>query len=163
FPVTVLGPQRFAYSQAGPAEAGIVTPMFTVATGPNTLAQQRAAHMYTIESTTADTHAILTQPGAHHYVWHDGEVATTNTSAGQGPFKIVNNHLRGGASTLHFGGTPPSVPGLVPSDIEIRLNTVDLDPNWFSLSHCGLTGSRNWMLSDRLDIRNARRVVIEGN
>ncbi len=52
FPVTVLGPQRFAYSQAGPAEAGIVTPMFTVATGPNTLAQQRAAHMYTIESTT---------------------------------------------------------------------------------------------------------------
>src|SRR5205823_5903785 len=56
-----------------------------------------------------------------------------------------------------------SIPGLVPSDIEIRLNTVDLDPNWFSLSHCGLTGSRNWMLSDRLDIRNARRVVIEGN
>jgi hypothetical protein len=257
FPVTVLGPQRFTYSQAGPVEAGIVTPMFTVATGPNTLVQQRTAHMYTIESTTANTPAILTQPGAHHYVWHDGEVATTNAGAGQGqplvifgpdpaaktfaqnashigfdhmyvhgcagtvpttipiwpepvpcgsaiaslktgvrlncsycwvvnsffdqmqqsgidshalgtydgqgPFKIVNNHLRGGASTLHFGGTPPSIPGLVPSDIEIRLNTVDLDPNWFSLSHCGLTGSRNWMLSDRLDIRNGSRIVIEGN
>src|SRR5437879_7377042 len=76
---------------------------------------------------------------------------------------MLDNDPRGGASRLCVGGTPRSIPGLVTSDIEIRLNTVDLDPNWFSLSHCGLTGSRNWMLSDRLDIRNARRVVIEGN
>ena len=39
---------------------------------------------------------------------------------GPGPFKIVNNHLEGAGENLMFGGADPSIPDLVPSDIEIR-------------------------------------------
>jgi hypothetical protein len=86
------------------------------------------------------------------------------TYDGQGPFKIVNNHLRGGSSSLHFGGTSPTIPGLVPSDMEIRLNTIDLDPNWYALSnYCANPRRPRWALSNRLDVKNGRRIVFEGN
>ena len=258
FPVTVQDALTFTYSQSGPSEPGTVTPMLTVMTGPNTLGQQVSTHMYRLESTTVNTPAIITDPGAHHYVWYDGEITTTNvpygqaqplvifgpnppaktfannashigfdrmyvhgcagvvpttipiwpepvdcggieaglksgvrmncaycwvmnsffdqmqlrgtdthavgTYDGQGPFKIVNNHLRGASSTLHFGGTSPSIPGLVPSDMEIRLNTIDLDPNWHSLSnYCAVPRTPRWALSNRLDLKNAQRIVFEGN
>ncbi len=41
---------------------------------------------------------------------------------GPGPFKIVNNFLEGAAENIMFGGADPRIPGLVPSDIEIRGN-----------------------------------------
>jgi hypothetical protein len=80
-------------------------------------------------------------------------------------FEIVNDHLRGGATTLHFGDTPPTIPGLVPSDIEVRLNTIDLDPNWFFVSHafCGGTTAIKWGLKSRLDFVNVQRMVFESN
>lgn len=85
------------------------------------------------------------------------------TFNGQGPLKVVNNHMRGGATGLHFGNTPPAVPGLIPSDIEVRLNTIDLDPNWYPLSHhCG-GGPAKWGLKERLDFESAQRMVFEGN
>ena len=41
---------------------------------------------------------------------------------GPGPFTIVNNYLEGAGENLMFGGADPSIPNLVPSDIEIRRN-----------------------------------------
>src|SRR5205085_5639883 len=39
-----------------------------------------------------------------------------------GPIKIVNNYLEGAGENVIFGGSDPSVPNAVASDIEIRCN-----------------------------------------
>src|SRR5437879_6736167 len=81
--------------------------------------------MYTIESTTVNTPAILTQPGAHHYVWNDGEVATTNTAAGQGqplvtfgpdpPAKtLAQNGSHIGFDHMYVHGCGGTVPTTIP-------------------------------------------------
>ena len=41
---------------------------------------------------------------------------------GPGPIRIVNNYLEASGENVMFGGADPKVPGLVPSDIEIRRN-----------------------------------------
>ncbi|HVF66687.1 MAG TPA: hypothetical protein VM914_03435, partial [Pyrinomonadaceae bacterium] len=41
---------------------------------------------------------------------------------GPGPFHVVNNYLEASGENLMFGGATPSVPGLVPSNIEVRRN-----------------------------------------
>lgn len=257
YPVTVSDPLTFTYAQVGPDEPGTVTTFLSTVTGPDTLAQQVAANMYTMDSSMIVANVIATDPGAHHYAIFDGEIAAVEptqglsgplvllgpnplatsyadnpshlgvdrmyfhgcagtvpttisiwpepvpcgtqdfglkmgvrmncaycwvmnsffdqmqlpgleshamgTFNGQGPLKIVNNHLRGGATGLHFGNTPPAIPGLIPSDIEVRLNTIDLDPNWYALSHhCG-GGPAKWGLKERLDFESAQRMVFEGN
>jgi len=91
------------------------------------------------------------------------ESHVVGTFNGQGPLKIVNNHLRGGATGIHFGNHPPAIPGLIPSDIEVRLNTIDLDPNWQPLSHACGGGPAKWGLKERLDFESLQRMVFEGN
>lgn len=257
YPVAVIDGSTFSYSQAGPDESGTVTPLLTVVTGPDTLAQQVANNMYTMDSSMIVAPVMATDSGAHHYAIYDGEMAAASPTRGissplvllgptipaqtyaenpshlgvdrmyfhgcagtvpttipiwpepvpcgtqdmgvkmgirmqcaycwtmnsffdqiqlpgleshvvgsfngQGPFKIVNNHLRGGATGLHFGNRAPSIPGLIPSDIEVRLNTIDLDPNWRDLSHfCG-GGPAKWGLKERLDFESVQRMVFEGN
>ena len=41
---------------------------------------------------------------------------------GPGPFKIINNYLEAAGENILFGGAAPSIPGLIPSDIEVRNN-----------------------------------------
>src|SRR5437588_949835 len=41
---------------------------------------------------------------------------------GPGPFHIVNNYMEAAGENLMFGGGPPSIPDLVPSNIEVRRN-----------------------------------------
>ena len=257
YSVSIIDSSRFSYSQTGPDENGTVTPFLTVVTGPDTLAQQVAANMYTMDSSMVVAPILATDPGAHHYAIFDGEIAAANltkglsgplvllgpldsatryednpshlgvdrmyfhgcagtvptttpiwpgpvpcgtadlgvkmglrmqcsycwavnsfydqmqlpgleshvigTFNGQGPMKIVNNHLRGGATGLHFGNHPPDIPGLIPSDIEVRLNTIDLDPNWHALSSACAGGPRKWGIKERLDFESAQRMVFEGN
>jgi hypothetical protein len=255
--VNVIGASKFSYSQVGPGEAGIVTPFLTVVTGPDTLAQQIANNMYSMDTSMTVAKIMGTDRGAHHYAIYDGEMAAADaahglsaplvllgpldsatryednashlgvdrmyfhgcagivptsipiwpepvpcgtqdlgmkmgvrmncaycwtmnsffdqmqlpgleshvvgTFNGQGPMKIVNNHLRGGATGIHFGNHPPDIPGLIPSDIEIRLNTIDLDPNWHALSAACSGGPAKWGLKERLDFESAQRMVFEGN
>jgi hypothetical protein len=73
---------------------------------------------------------------------------------GPGPFKIVNNYLEGSAENILFGGADPSIVNLVPSDIEIRRNHVAKPTNW----HGG-----RWLIKNLLELKNAQRVLIEGN
>ena len=49
---------------------------------------------------------------------------------GPGPFKIVNNHLEGAGENIMFGGAPPSLPNLIASDVEFRLNHVFKPLSW---------------------------------
>jgi len=72
---------------------------------------------------------------------------------GPGPFHIVNNYLEGGAEILLFGGADPSVPNLVPSDIEIRRNYLHRPKEWENRA----------TIKGTFELKNARRVVVDGN
>jgi hypothetical protein len=73
---------------------------------------------------------------------------------GPGPFTIENNYLEGAAENVLFGGADPSIPDLVPSDIVIRGNLIAKPQSW--------RGSK-WQVKNLLELKNARRVTIEGN
>ena len=72
---------------------------------------------------------------------------------GPGPFKIVNNFLQGAGENIMFGGSTPAIPGLVPSDIEIRRNYIQTPLSWKGV----------WTKKNLLELKNAARVLIEAN
>lgn len=72
---------------------------------------------------------------------------------GPGPYKIVNNYLEASGENLLFGGADPSIPNLVPSDIEIRRNHIGRPTSWKGV----------WKVKNLLELKNARRVLVEGN
>jgi hypothetical protein len=72
---------------------------------------------------------------------------------GPGPFKIVNNTLAGAGENIMFGGGDPSIPGLIPSDIEIRRNHIVTPIAWKGV----------WTRKNLFELKNARRVLLEGN
>jgi hypothetical protein len=80
---------------------------------------------------------------------------------GPGPYKLINNYLAGSGENLMFGGADPRVPDLVPSDIEIRGNHLYKPPEWRQ----GAPGAAKppWTVKNLLELKNARRVWIEGN
>jgi hypothetical protein len=80
---------------------------------------------------------------------------------GPGPFKIVNNHLEGAGENLMFGGADPTIPGLVPSDIEIRRNHLVKPLSW-KIGHPTYAGTP-WSVKNIFELKNARRVLAEGN
>ena len=60
-----------------------------------------------------------------------------------------------------FGGEDPWLEGLVPSDIEIRDNDIARPWSWWHL-HPDYDGTR-WTIKNLLELKNARRVLIQGN
>jgi hypothetical protein len=73
---------------------------------------------------------------------------------GPGPFKIVNNHVEASGINVLFGGADPTVPNLVPADIEVRRNTFTKPLAW---------RTEKWSAKNLFELKNARRVVIDGN
>jgi hypothetical protein len=73
---------------------------------------------------------------------------------GPGPFRIVNDYLEGASENVMFGGADPSIPNLVPSDIQICGNYVKKDPAW---------KGGNWVMKNLFELKNARRVLVAGN
>jgi len=80
---------------------------------------------------------------------------------GPGPFKIVNNFLEGATENIMFGGGDPTIRGLVPSDIEIRRNHLFKPLSWRP-GDPGFAGVP-WLVKNLLELKNAQRVLIEGN
>lgn len=72
---------------------------------------------------------------------------------GPGPYKIVNNTLEGAGENIMFGGSDPAIPGLVPSDIEIRRNHIVTPLAWKGL----------WTKKNLFELKNAARVLLEAN
>src|SRR5437660_1666279 len=73
---------------------------------------------------------------------------------GPGPFKIVNNYLEAAGENVMFGGADPSITNLVPADIEIQGNHFFKPTAWRGV----------WAAVKNLfELKNARRVLIEGN
>src|SRR5882724_2654108 len=80
---------------------------------------------------------------------------------GPGPFKIVNNYLEGSGENVLFGGADPRIANLVPSDIEIRKNYLFKPASWRvgTASYAGI----RWAVKNLLELKNAQRVLIDGN
>jgi hypothetical protein len=73
---------------------------------------------------------------------------------GPGPYVIENNFLEAAGIGILFGGADPAIPDLIPSDILIRRNLITKNTAW--------RGAR-WTVKNLLELKSARRVVIEGN
>jgi hypothetical protein len=74
---------------------------------------------------------------------------------GPGPFVIENNFLSAAGENVMFGGSDPFVPRLVPSDIVFRGNFVTKPVAW--------RAGTPWTVKNLFELKNARRVLIEGN
>jgi len=80
---------------------------------------------------------------------------------GPGPFAIVNNYLEAAGENVLFGGADPAIRDLVPADIEIRRNVIAKPMSWKS-GEAGFDG-KGWTVKNLLELKNARRVLIEDN
>lgn len=80
---------------------------------------------------------------------------------GPGPFKIVNNYLEGAGENVMFGGAVPRIEGTIPADIEIRGNVFSKPLGW-KAEHATYEG-KPWTVKNLFELKNAERVVIEGN
>lgn len=80
---------------------------------------------------------------------------------GPGPFKIINNYLEASGENIMFGGADSAIAGLNPSDIEIRRNTLAKPLTWNPL-HPSYAGVK-WSVKNLFELKNARRVLVDGN
>jgi hypothetical protein len=80
---------------------------------------------------------------------------------GSGPFKIVNNYLEGAGENVLFGGSDPKINSLVASDIEFRRNTCSKPLSW-KVDDPSFAG-KHWTVKNLFELKNARRVIVEGN
>jgi hypothetical protein len=80
---------------------------------------------------------------------------------GPGPLKIANNYLEGAGENIMFGGADPSIRDLVPSDIEVLRNHVAKSLAW-KPGEPGYAGTA-WTVKNLFELKNARRVRVEGN
>lgn len=73
---------------------------------------------------------------------------------GPGPFTIENNYLEAAGVNVLFGGADPAIPGLVTEDIVFRRNHVTKRLEW---------REQRWTAKNLFELKNARRVLVEGN
>ncbi len=73
---------------------------------------------------------------------------------GPGPFTIENNYLEGAGDNFLLGGSDPAIQGLVPQDVVFRRNHLAKPVAW-------RTG--RWQVKNLFELKNARRVLVEGN
>jgi hypothetical protein len=73
---------------------------------------------------------------------------------GPGPFVLENNYIEAAGIGVLFGGAPPAIDQLVPTDIVIRRNHITRPVAW---------RNGNWVVKNLLELKNARNVQITGN
>ena len=100
------------------------------------------SYLYNFAQTDADSQAIA--------AWNS-----------PGPIKIANNFLEGSTENVMFGGADPSIPNLVNSDIEIRQNHFFKPLSW-NPGDPTYAGTK-WQVKDLFELKNAQRVLLEGN
>ena len=74
--------------------------------------------------------------------------------SGPGPFLVENNYLEASGENFMLGGSLPAMQGLVPADLVFRRNHVSRPLSW---------RSQNWSVKNLFELKNARRVLVEGN
>jgi hypothetical protein len=73
---------------------------------------------------------------------------------GTGPYRIENNYLEASGENVMFGGSDATIPNLVPSDIVVRGNLMSKPLSW---------QGEPWSVKNIFELKNARRVLVEGN
>jgi hypothetical protein len=76
---------------------------------------------------------------------------------GPGDYTITNNYLEAAGENIMFGGGDPSILGLTPTNIVIRNNVLSKPLSWRD------AGAPRWQIKNLLELKNARKVMIEGN
>ena len=104
------------------------------------------SHFSDFKDTAADAQAIV--------VWN-----------GAGPFWIENNHLEGSGENVMFGGGDPSIDGLVPSDVTVLRNHFVKPLSWTTdrSTRKGSSFRKKWRIKNLFELKNAQRVLVEGN
>jgi predicted outer membrane repeat protein len=116
-------------------------------TVPSTVAQKRG-----IALNSASTQVLGCYLAGLKFAGADAQaIAGWN---GPGPFVIENNYLEGAGENLMFGGSDPTIPNLVPTNIQIRRNYFSKPLAWKGTT---------WTVKNILELKNAQDVVIEGN
>ncbi len=79
-----------------------------------------------------------------------------------GPYRIVNNFLEAAAESILFGGGAATQ---VPADIEIRHNYLFKPVNWRpgDPHFLGAANGRPFIVKNLFELKNAQRVLFEGN
>ena len=85
----------------------------------------------------------------------------TSTHEG-GPYKVVNNFLEAAGESLIFGGGAATV---TPGDIEIRHNHMFKPLTWRpgAQDFVGGTSGKPFIVKNLFELKNAQRVLVEGN
>jgi hypothetical protein len=73
---------------------------------------------------------------------------------GPGPYTITNNYFEGAGENVMFGGADSAIPNLVPSDITFTQNYLSKPLAW---------RTQSWVVKNLFELKNAQRVVIDGN
>jgi hypothetical protein len=81
-----------------------------------------------------------------------------NSTVSVGVYKIVNNYLEAAAENIMFGGAPGSQ---IPADIEIRHNYMFKPLSW-QRGRPDFVGT-NFIVKNLFELKNAERVLVEGN
>lgn len=73
---------------------------------------------------------------------------------GPGPYTIENNYLEAAGNNFLLGGADPSIEGLVTEDVVFRRNHLSKPLAW---------RDQGWTVKNLFELKNARRVLVEGN
>jgi hypothetical protein len=73
---------------------------------------------------------------------------------GPGPYTIQNNYLEGSGQSFMLGGADPAIPGLITEDVVFRRNHLSKPLAW---------REERWTVKNLFELKNARRVLVEGN
>jgi len=77
---------------------------------------------------------------------------------GSGPFLVQNNSIEAASENILMGGADPSIPNLVMSDLTIVGNHIFKDIAWRNKA-----APLNWVIKNLIEMKNIRRVLIQGN
>jgi hypothetical protein len=115
-------------------------------------------HMAVVDSYLSDFHCI-SQKGA---CIDSQAVAGGLGTVAMGPFKIVNNFLEAAAENIMLGGDAATT---TPADIEVRHNHLFKPLIWKLGQHgfVGGPGGDPFIIKNLFELKNAKRVLFEGN
>jgi hypothetical protein len=114
--------------------------------GFSSLALQRCISLNSASTAVIDSYIS----GCHMRGTETQAIAGWN---GPGPFLIQNNHIEASGINVMFGGADPWIPNMVPSDIVIRGNYFFKPTSWRGV----------FTVKNLLELKNAQRVLVEGN
>ncbi len=88
-------------------------------------------------------------------IWRVGQDSTgIGGWNGPGPFVIRNNHIEAASENILFGGSDPSIPGLIPTGIVIEDNLLTKDPAW---------RTENLATKNFVEFKTGRNVTVQRN